>query len=235
MKYPLSVDFIGEVYHPDRKRTFTIGRDADLTIDDANPLLHRRFLSLTHARGLWWINNIGSQLTATVSHDEGRVQAWLAPGASMPIVFPHTVVWFTAGSTTYEFEVHLAESLFTPVGAEAAAHQGEATDGRISLTPEQKLLVVVLCEDVLRRGDRGAGSVPQSADAAARLGWSVTKFNRKLDAVCSKLADVGVRGLHGGPTRLASSRKARLVEYAMASRLVTAADLDLLPGPGPHA
>ena len=43
------------------------------------------------------------------------------------------------------------------------------------------------------------------------------------------LADLGVRGLHGGPAKLASSRKARLVEYAMAARIVTADDLDLLP------
>ena len=64
---------------------------------------------------------------------------------------------------------------------------------------------------------------------AARLGWPVTKFNRKLDNVCGKLADVGVRGLHGGPAKLASSRKARLVEYAMAARIVTVEDLDLLP------
>ncbi|NLE18008.1 MAG: hypothetical protein GX632_05645, partial [Propioniciclava sp.] len=106
---------------------------------------------------------------------------------------------------------------------------GSATIGRITLTPEQKLLVVALCEDVLRRGDRGAGSVPQSAAAAARLGWPVTKFNRKLDAVCAKLADQGVRGLHGGPAKLATSRKARLVEYAMASRIVTSDDLELLP------
>ena len=37
---------------------------------------------------------------------------------------------------------------------------------------------------------------PSSADAAARLGWTVTKFNRKLDNVCQKLADAGIRGLH---------------------------------------
>ncbi len=101
--------------------------------------------------------------------------------------------------------------------------------GRVTLTPDQRLLIVALCEDVLRRGDRGAAAVPQSAAAAARLGWPVTKFNRKLDAVCSKLADTGVRGLHGGPSKLASSRKARLVEYAMAARIVTADDLELLP------
>ncbi|WP_232547673.1 hypothetical protein [Propioniciclava soli] len=227
----ITLDFCGELYTPDPEVPFTIGREADVVIDDDNPFLHRLFLSLVHSHQLWWLTNVGSQLTATVSHDEGRVQAWLAPGASMPIVFRDTVVWFTAGSTTYEFELHLDEAVLTPTGPEPEpADDGSTTIGRVSLTPDQKLLIVALCEDVLRRGDRGAGAVPQSAAAAARLGWPVTKFNRKLDNVCSKLADLGVRGLHGGPTKLASSRKARLVEYAMAARIVTADDLDLLPG-----
>lgn len=226
--HPLTVDFLGEIYHPVPAAPFTVGREADLVVDEDNAFLHRQFLSITHASGLWWLNNVGTQLTATVSHDEGRVQAWLAPGASLPLVFTHTVVWFTAGSTTYEFELHLAEALLTPLEAEAVP-DGSTTIGRVTLTPEQKLLLVALCEDVLRRGDRGAGAVPQSAAAAGRLGWPVTKFNRKLDAVCGKLADQGVRGLHGGPTKLATSRKARLVEYAMAARIVTPEDLDLLP------
>jgi len=72
------------------------------------------------------------------------------------------------------------------------------------------------------------GQIPSSADAAARLGWKVTKFNRKLDNVCQKLADAGTRGLHGGPGKLASNRKARLVEHALSTRLVTEADLALL-------
>ena len=70
--------------------------------------------------------------------------------------------------------------------------------------------------------------LPSSAEAAERLGWTITKFNRKLDNVCQKLQRLGVRGLHGGPDRLASNRRTRLIEYAVATRLVTRADLALL-------
>ena len=63
----------------------------------------------------------------------------------------------------------------------------------------------------------------QSGAAAQRLGWTITKFNRKLDNVCEKLAKLGVRGLHGDASRLATSRKARLVEHALATQLVTEA------------
>lgn len=117
-----------------------------------------------------------------------------------------------------------------PVGLTA---DGRTTLGATTLTGEQLLLVVALCEDLLRRRRSGAGSIPQSAVLAKRLGWPVTKFNRKLDAICEKLADAGVRGLRGGVAGAASSRKARLAESAMASRLVTVDDLALLtPGRG---
>ena len=101
---------------------------------------------------------------------------------------------------------------------------GETTVGRVSFTPDQKLLILALAEDVLTRGHRG-GRIPANADAANRLGWTQTKFNRKLDNVCEKLARMGVRGLVSEGGRAASSRRVRLVEYVLASRLVTTDDL----------
>jgi hypothetical protein len=74
--------------------------------------------------------------------------------------------------------------------------------------------------------------VPSLADAAQRLGWTSTRLNRKLDNVCAKLTKEGVKGLHGGPGRLAVDRRSRLVEYALAARVVTVEDLALLPPPG---
>lgn len=230
MTQPLSVEYLGEVYTPDPAGTFTVGRDADFVVDADNPFLHRRFLTITSREGMWWLSNVGGRLAATVADGTGAMQAWLAPGASLPIVFERTAVWFTAGSTTYDFDVVLPRPMFEPVGVQEAS-DGSLTLGRVTLTPDQKLLVLALCEQALRRGDRGAASVPPSATAAERLGWPLTTFNRKLDNVCGKLADLGVRGLHGGPGRLASARKARLIEYAMAARVVTPDDLALLPPP----
>jgi hypothetical protein len=53
-------------------------------------------------------------------------------------------------------------------------------------------------------------------------------FNRKLDNVCEKLDKLGVEGLRGGRGKLATNRRARLVEYAVATRLVSTDDLVLL-------
>ncbi|MCW2494319.1 hypothetical protein [Jatrophihabitans sp.] len=226
---PVTVDFCGEIYPVTPGEPFVIGREGDLTLDD-NPYLHRRFLQVTDHDSLWWLGNIGSTLTATVADEQGVMQAWLAPGAQLPLVFDRTVVWFTAGPTTYEFDVVLHQAPFTQVTTESQ-EAGAMTIGRMNFTPDQRLLILSLCESVLRRGVRGAGTVPTSADAAARLGWTTTKFNRKLDNVCHKLTQAGIRGLHGGPEKLAVNRRARLVEYALAARLVQKEDLELLDGP----
>jgi len=57
----------------------------------------------------------------------------------------------------------------------------------------------------------------------------MTTFNRKLDNVCDKLDRLGIDGVRGGRERLATNRRARLVEYAISTRLVTKDDLRLLP------
>lgn len=82
---------------------------------------------------------------------------------------------------------------------------------------------------MLRRDGTGFSAIPSSAEAAKRLGWALTRFNRKLDNVCDKLDRVGVVGLRGGGVgKLATNRRARLVEHAVTSHLVTPADLHLL-------
>jgi hypothetical protein len=229
-----AVEFCGERYAIEPGDPLTVGRGGRLAIDD-NPYLHRAFLQIGDRDGLWWIANIGSILTATVADEHAVMQAWLAPGARLPLVFERSVVWFTAGATTYEFDVLLTDPPFVPLvrDIDTSIEVGATTIGQLSFTPDQKRLIVALCEPMLRRGVRGIASVPTSAEAAARLGWPLTRFNRKLDNVCDKLSRTGIRGLHGEPGRLAVNRRARLVEYAIAARLVQRTDLSLLEHPTP--
>jgi hypothetical protein len=221
-----TIEFCGEPVRVGHQ-PFTIGRDADLVIDDGNRFLHRQFLALSEQQRLWLLANVGNQLTATVSDADGRLEAFLAPGAVLPLVFDETVVRFTAGPTTYELTVHLPDPAF--VASEVDQNeQGDTTIGRVVMTPDQLRLVLALAEPALLGTGRAGSTLPSSGEAAQRLGWTTTKFNRKLDNVCQKLAVQGVRGLHGEPGRLASNRRARLVEYALAVRLVTRDDLRLL-------
>jgi hypothetical protein len=227
----VKVLFCGEEFPTVAGRQLTIGRTGDVEIDD-NPFLHRRFLVVLEEGGLWWLSNVGSTLTATVADDTGLFQAWIAPGARIPLALNRILVWFTAGPTTYDFEIIVDNPAFASVDRESPVedHSGKMTVGRVLFTANQKLLVVALCEGFLSRNHPGTGQIPSSPAAAARIGWTVTRFNRKLDNVCQKLADAGTRGLHGGVGNLASSRKSRLVEHALSTRLVTVHDLALLDG-----
>jgi hypothetical protein len=205
---------------------YVIGREADFVVDE-NPYLHRRFLELSAHDGMWWVSNVGQYLSATISDMPASVHAWLAPGAQMPVVFDVTVVRFAAGSTSYELALHLDAPPFHPAGFGGLA-SGTTTRGAVILNDEQRLLIVALAEPALRSPGTGTTGLPSSAVAAARLGWPITKFNRKLDNLCQKLKRAGVSGLHGDADQLASARRARLVQHALATRLISAADLPLL-------
>jgi hypothetical protein len=220
------IDFCDEIASITRQ-PFTIGRDADLVLDDDNRHLHRHFLSIGEQQGIWLLTNVGGQLTATVSDAGGRLEAFLAPGGVLPLVFEHTVVRFTAGPTTYEFSIVMPDPTFAAAPTEPT-EQGDTTVGRVAMTPDQLRLIVAIAEPALRGDGRAATTLPSNQQVAQRLGWRLTRVNRKLDNVCQKLSAQGIRGLHGAPGQLASNRRARLVEYAMAVRMVGRDDLALL-------
>lgn len=221
----VTVEYCGEWHTVAAGEVFTIGREADLAIDD-NQFLHRHLLELRFIDNMWWLINVGTRLAVTVSDSAGRLQSWLAPGARLPLVFGQTTAVFTAGPTTYEVQFFLAEPMFSETRPTSSS--GSTTIGDVSLTATQHLLILALAEPMLRKDGSGMGDLPTSAAAAQRLGWPITKFNRKLDNVCDKLARLGVQGLRGGVGSYATNRRARLVEYAIAARLVSRADLSLL-------
>lgn len=224
----LHVEFCDEFTEATPPGPFVIGREGDLAVDD-NPYLHRAFLHLAFDH-TWWVHNVGTSLSATLSDGDGAVHAWLAPGGSLPVLFGRTDVRFTAGPTNYVLSLHLDTPAMTIAGHIVSAH-GATTINPVDLTLNQRLLVVSLAEPSLRSGTSTPSALPSSKEAAARLGWAMTKFNRQLDAVCQKLARSGVRGLHGATGQLATQRRARLVEYALSVRLVTTDDLALLDLP----
>ena len=221
----LVVDFAGELHRPDPDGVVVIGRTGDLEIDD-NPYLHRAFIEIVHAEGLWWVANVGSRLAAHLTDQHGVLRTTLASGARQPLVFPETLLTFTAGSTSYEI---LLSTDRTPASAPRQDDgHGDTTIAPPGLTDSQKLAVIALAEPLLRRVGTGASQVPSAVEAAARLGWPQTRFNRKLDNVCDKLDRAGVAGLRGGPGNTAANRRVQLVEYAVSTLLVTSADLPML-------
>lgn len=223
---PLRVDLAGEVRVVMPGELLTVGRNGDLAIED-NPYLHRLLLRFAVVEGFWWVDNVGSRIPVHLA-DEARLSiSTLAPGARLPLVFGRSSATFEAGSTHYEL---LIEQDVDVVGVrpDGAVGAGDTTLGLPQFTQSQLVAILALAEPLLRYTGHGASGVRTAVEAAARLGWTQTRFNRKLDNVCDKLTKLGVKGLHGGPTRLAGGRRARLVEYALAARWVTVEHLPLL-------
>ena len=185
----LSVEFCGESLPVPDGGSFTIGREADLALDD-NQFLHRRFLVLHQQGDIWAISNVGSQLTATVSDEAGHLEAFLAPGAWLPLVFGETFVSFTAGPTSYSLSILNTDPPFASAPV-SVSDDGNTTIGATHLTPDQRRLIVALAEPRLRGDGKASVLLPSSSDAARRLGWTITRFNRKLDNVCQKLERLG--------------------------------------------
>lgn len=222
----LVLDFAGEVFQVAPGERFTIGRRGELVIDD-NPYLHRDFLVISHDDGFWWVHNVGSRLPVQLTDTQGLMKAVLAPGARTPIIFDITLLVFSAGATTYEIELQTRATPYEKT-AVVQASSGETTMGAIDFTESQLLSIIALAEPMLRNPGSGTELLPTSVQAAKRLGWTLTRFNRKLDNVCEKLERAGVSGLRGTVQAGAANRRTRLVDYAMSTLLITAEDLPKL-------
>jgi hypothetical protein len=224
----LWLEFCGEEHHV--RGRFGIGRAADLVVDD-NPYLHRVVVVVEERDGTWWLRNVGSRIVVTVLDGDGHSSATVGPGSSCALVHERFLLRFRAGPVTYE----LGGTLGTGAERSGAVQTGGPGSptlewGRVDLNDDQRLLVVALCEGRLTApADRWA-ALPSNRSAALRLGWSLSKFNRKLDHLCEKLDRVGVPGVHGDLGLLAADRRRVLVEHALEVGLVTPADLALLPG-----
>ena len=222
---PLVVEFIGEVYEIQPGETLEFGRDAELNIDD-NRYLHRKLGRFQFQSGFWFLANIGRSLHISVLDNETYSQATVAPGRELALTFKSATVRFRAGRSTYELTVE---------GGATIPRQPDTSDetfdtitvSNIPLTPDQRLLIISLAEPTLL-APAGGLQIPPSQQAAARLGWPITKFNRKLDNVCDKLTKSGIGGLHGSPGDLATNRRKTLVEFSIQSGLVTSDDLKLI-------
>ncbi len=226
LEMELRVEFCGEIYRPDVAGDFYIGRTGDLVVDD-NPLLHAKLLKLCFAGEFWWIQNVGQRLAAMLATPDGLLNAWLGPGAQLPMVNRELLVRFIAGATTYELNFYLDRLPELWTGCEGG-DDGSGEFNGIEFSDEQRLLLLALVEPVINDRFKGVSSSLSSAELARRLGWSIAKLNRKLDTVCEKFESMGVRGLHGAPDRLAANRKVRLIEHLLATQYFVPADLEEL-------
>ncbi len=231
----LHVDYCGEVTSVETSDELTFGRAGDLRIDD-NPHLHR-VLGRLWARGeQWWLSNEGGAISMQIADADSRSNVVLAPGSEIALSFPNSIVRFRAGITDYEIGLRVPDREDEEEDDDdedgEAAWDDEFTDtiglSDVPLTDEQRLLLLALAESTLR-DPHSKEELPANRAVARRLGWSITKFNRKLDNLCNRFTKLGVGGLRGSIDQLATDRRRRLVEHAIESGLISAGQLGRLP------
>lgn len=223
----LKVEFAGAIHILEGGERLTFGRDADLEID-TNPYLHRRVGVFRQRNGDWWVSNTGSAIAIEVCDDASPSRLTVAPGTSTPVPFRDSVVRFQAGPSVYELNLAMPDSPSFDESPETTFGPPTIASSEVPLNDEQRLLLVTLAEERLR--DRGAprSAIPPNRAVCQRLGWSTTKFNRKLDNLCAKFHRLGVAGLKGDSGALASNRRERLVDHVLTAGLISRADLELL-------
>jgi hypothetical protein len=229
----LVLEFCGERHNVAVENEFSFGRSGDLAVDD-NPYLHRVMGVCAWRNGWWWLTNAGAHLPLQLQGQLGSASITLSPGGSVPLVLGPTIVRFAAGGTSYEIEIDV--ELAEPPGHIQGISSGDTTidAGDTPLTADQLLLLIALAEPRLRKGP--SADLASNTELMGRFGWSVTKFNRKLDSICVKFSRRGVAGLVGTAERMAQGRRSALVDHVIASGMVTADQLSLLPakqGSGP--
>lgn len=236
---PLEIEFCGEEHRVAARAGLSFGRDADLVVD-TNPYLHRVAGRFVHRDGHWWLDNSGRSVAMVVRRLDGTGTATLGPGGSLALAPGAFLCTFSAGGRSYELSGTVPGPALPAVAA-VPDGDGDGSDGpggpvplrtlewgRVELNEDQVHLLVVLCEEGLRNPWQRPAPVPTNRAAAVRLGWTLPKFNRKLDHLCQKLARAGVAGLHGDLGLLAADRRRRLVDHALDVGLVGEADLGRL-------
>jgi hypothetical protein len=222
----ISVDFEGERWDLAPGSDFTFGRAGDICIDESNLYLHRVVGMLRHRGDTWWLHNVSEWSEIEIHSDSGSRHK-MAPNTRVAVLSP-CEVRFKAGKARYMINVvpkdppRRADTLRVIADAPSTNRFGVVT-----LNDEQRLLLAALCEHRLVDSAEPV-TLPPNQVVANRLGWSITKFNRKLDYLCRRLAKEGVAGLQAGRGDRATARREHLVDHVVTTGLITEADLELL-------
>ncbi len=209
--------------------SLTFGRDADWVVGVDNRHLHRVLGCFVDHAGVWFVQNLGRFIPLWIDDADSASRVEIAPGEQAPVAFSEFTLWFCAGVEEYRISGALSEP--TPLERGHSAPSDTEEFGLGSLNLEQRTLVAALAEGRLRGDPDWRFHLPTNREVAHRLGWTITKFNRKLDYLCRRLAEAGVSGVAGDVSDLAVHRRQVLVDHAVSRRLVVPSDLDDLPPP----
>lgn len=224
----LTVHFLGEKYVVIPRLGFAFGRDADLAIDRENPYMHRVVGSFYASGGDWWLYNAARHIPIATVGGDGRKRTMPA-GTAEPLVTATGAIRFRSGPSSYELEWEMPTGLPAqpPSGLLMSGRTVTADFGTPPLTNEQFMLILAMAEPRLRHPGTTA-RLPTNGELAAKFGWSLKQFDRRLDYLCRKLTRAGVAGLHGSPGGEAANRREVLVRHYLDHGIVSIDDLPML-------
>lgn len=224
----LSFDVAEETYHLEPGEALTFGRAGKAVVDADNPYMHRVVGQVYFDRWTWWLQNSARHMPMSMIGDDDRHKT-LPAGAAEPLTTAHGAIRFYAGATGYEltWELERPPASGGEVQAPDALDSVTAEFGNVRLSKNQRRMMAVMAEPRLRDPSRPT-QIPANAEIAARCGWTLKQFDRKLDYLCRRLADSGVPGLRGTPGTEAANRRELLVMHVLHNGLITTDDLAVL-------
>lgn len=199
-------------------------------IDSANRELHRVQGTLRHDGENWWLHNDARATSLVVTHQHSPSYSRVAPGAATILPWAACAVTFSAGRANYRLDLLDERPRSQPGPAAPVSVDGEVTrtSGQLVFNEEQFQLLALIGEPRMS-GPITAADLPTNRQLAHRLGWNLSKVNRKLDNLCVKLDKAGVPGLRGDIAGAAKLRRLNLANFAVESGLLTPDTFPELP------
>lgn len=208
--------------------TCTFGRAGDIAVDSSNRLLHRVLGSFFDRDGQWWLSNDGRSVAIVMTDLDSASYTHIVAGTATPLAFRRASLSFTAGRANYRLDVRndgIDSSSATGQVSDLPLTEATLTTGTLVFNEEQFELLVALAAPRIE-GPISPTDLPTNRQLAKQLGWTSTKFNRKLDNLCIKLTRAGVPGLRGSVADVAVDRRVLLANYVVEQGIVTRLDLE---------
>jgi hypothetical protein len=206
--------------------TFGRSHQATVRLDSSDLGISRVAGSLKAESGVWWLVNRSTVRPLEIVDDVG-IRTVLPPERRVAVVAPITVI--VEGATrrhalTVDMPEHLVEG-FGRNSAPVVTAEGNPTRAaaEVSMTSADKLALVALFSGYLENFPRYDPHPKSYAEAAARLDWPRTTLVKRVEYLRTRLTNAGV------PNLLGDNALQHLAEWALATGLISRADLALLP------
>jgi hypothetical protein len=211
-------------------RSLRIGRQStcDVKIGAADPGpedlgVSRLAATVSHAQGRVWIRNESTSQPVRIRPDQGGDYVLDRRGDMISLGDLWLEVVLDGQIRRYTVVVEVPASDRAGERADDQPTASPSTQASLPLTPRERHLLTAVCEPLLVSG--GSRRPASYREAASRLGLSDHTVRNQLDAMRSRLGDLGIPGMLG------PDAKDELARYAVRSGSITPADLDHLDSP----